>query len=79
MLREILVGASVSLSNIAIHAVSMTVVIWGARIAGATRTVTPASVAKARPNGHGVSPASACSLLPKNSRCVLSENNSPSP
>jgi len=38
MLREILVGASVSLSNIAIHAVSMTVVIWGARVAGATRT-----------------------------------------
>ncbi len=38
MLREILVGASVSLSNITIHALSMTVVIWGARVAGATRT-----------------------------------------
>ena len=38
MLRDILVGVSVSLSNIAIHAVSMTVVIWGARVAGATRT-----------------------------------------
>ena len=41
MLREILVGASVSLSNIAIHAVSMTVVIWGARVAGAARTSHP--------------------------------------
>jgi Ion channel len=38
MLRDILVGASVSLGNIAIHALSMTVVIWGARVAGATRT-----------------------------------------
>jgi len=38
MLRDILVGVSVSLSNIAIHALSMTVVIWGARVAGATRT-----------------------------------------
>ena len=37
MLRDILVGASVSLSNIAIHALSMTAVIWGARVAGATR------------------------------------------
>ena len=41
MLREILVGASVSLSNITIHALSMTVVIWGARVAGAARTSHP--------------------------------------
>jgi Ion channel len=41
MLRDILVGFSVSLSNIAIHAVSMTVVIWGARVAGAARTTHP--------------------------------------
>ena len=41
MLRDILVGVSVSLSNIAIHALSMTVVIWGARVAGAARTTHP--------------------------------------
>ena len=41
MLRDILVGVSVSLSNIAIHALSMTVVIWGARVAGAARTSHP--------------------------------------
>jgi len=42
MLRDILVGVSVSLSNIAIHALSMTVVIWGARVAAAARTSHPA-------------------------------------
>ena len=41
MLRDILVGVSVSLSNIAIHALSMTVVIWGARVAAAARTAHP--------------------------------------
>ena len=35
MLREILVGASVSVCNIAIHALSMAAVMWGARAAGA--------------------------------------------
>jgi hypothetical protein len=37
MLRDILVGASVSICNIAIHALSMAAVMWGARAAGAAR------------------------------------------
>ena len=38
MLRQILVGASVSVCNIAIHAFAMTAVIWAARITGAIAT-----------------------------------------
>jgi len=38
MLRQILVGASVSVCNIAIHACVMAAVIWAARIAGAVTT-----------------------------------------
>lgn len=38
MLRQILVGASVSVCNIAIHAFSMAAVLWAARIAGAVTT-----------------------------------------
>ena len=38
MLRQILVGASVSVCNIAIHAFSMAAVLWAARIAGAITT-----------------------------------------
>ena len=45
----------------------------------AAGTVTPARVAKARPIGHGVSPASSDSALVNNSRCVLSEKTIPSP
>jgi hypothetical protein len=39
MLRQILVGAAVSVCNIAIHACLMAAVIWAARIAGAIRTL----------------------------------------
>ncbi|MET0529534.1 MAG: potassium channel family protein [Microvirga sp.] len=38
MLRQILVGGSVSVCNIAIHACVMTAVIWAARSAGAIKT-----------------------------------------
>jgi hypothetical protein len=38
MLRQILVGASVSVCNIAIHACVMAAVIWAARSAGAIKT-----------------------------------------
>ena len=38
MLRQILVGASISVCNIAIHACVMTAVIWAARSAGAIKT-----------------------------------------
>ena len=38
MLRQILVGAAVSVCNIAIHAFVMAAVIWAARIAGAITT-----------------------------------------
>ena len=38
MLRQILVGAAVSVCNIAIHAFLMAAVIWAARIAGAITT-----------------------------------------
>jgi hypothetical protein len=38
MLRQILVGAAVSVCNIAIHACLMAAVIWAARIAGAITT-----------------------------------------
>ena len=41
----------------------------------ATSTVTPASVARARPIGNIESPASPCDALANNSLCVLSENN----
>ena len=40
-------------------------------LTSATRTVTPASVARATPIGHGASPTSACCTLPNNSRCVF--------
>ena len=49
---------------------------WLTRV---TRTVTPASIAEAKPIGEGASPAPSWSTPPKNSRCVLSENNSPNP
>jgi hypothetical protein len=45
-------------------------------LTSATRTVTAASVARARPIGQGASPSS-CSALANNSRCVLSENSMP--
>ena len=48
-------------------------------LTSATSTVTPASVARARPIGHGASPASPCSALANSSRCVFSENSMPSP
>jgi len=48
-------------------------------LTSATSTVTPASVARASPIGHGASPASPDSALAKNSRCVLSENSIPNP
>jgi len=38
MLREILVGAAVSICNIAIHAFSMAIVLWAARLAATIRT-----------------------------------------
>jgi hypothetical protein len=38
MLRQVLVGASVSVCNIAIHACVMAAVIWAARSAGAIKT-----------------------------------------
>ena len=44
-------------------------------LTSATSTVTPASVARARPIGHGASPASPCSALANNSRCVFRENS----
>src|ERR1700730_15411973 len=44
-----------------------------------TSTVTPASIARAKPIGQGASPASSWSASPKISRSVLSENSSPNP
>ena len=44
-------------------------------LTNATSTVTPASVARARPIGHGAWPASPDSALANSSRCVFSENN----
>ena len=38
MLRQTLVGAAVSVCNIAIHALFMAAVIWAARFAGAITT-----------------------------------------
>ena len=38
MLRQVLVGGSVSVCNIAIHACVMTAVIWAARVTGANTT-----------------------------------------
>ena len=48
-------------------------------LTSATSTVTPASVARAKPIGHGVSSDSPESALANSSRCVLSENSKPSP
>ena len=48
-------------------------------LTSATSTVTPASVASARPIGHGVSSSPACAAAAKSSRWVLSEKSMPSP
>jgi len=45
----------------------------------ATRTVTPASTARARPMGQGASPPSSDPAEANTSRCVLRENRRPSP
>ena len=48
-------------------------------LTSATSTVTPASVARARPIGHGASPASPDSALANSSGCVFREKSMPNP